>query len=113
MSIPVSLASLSLVQDAATKFASSFSEMIYRMRNIERQLTSVKRVYEVVNIPNVLSDGTIPFPEDASQIRSGVALEFRWERHEYPETYAIDQALQERLLQISRGGAVCSPEHLV
>ena len=51
--------------------------MIYRIRNIEHQLTSVKKVYEVVNIPNVLSDGTIPFPEEASQIRSGVALEFR------------------------------------
>ena len=87
--------------------------MIYRIRNIEHQLTSVKKVYEVVNIPNVLSDGTIPFPEDASQIKSGVALEFRWERPEFPATCAIDQALQERLLQISRGGAVCSPEYLV
>ena len=59
------------------KFAWSFHTMIDRIRNIEHQLTSVKKVYEVVNIPNVLSDGTIPFPEEASQIRSGVALEFR------------------------------------
>ena len=59
------------------KLSWSLNEIIYRIRNIEHQLTSVKKVYEVVKIPNVLSDGTIPFPEEASQIRSGVALEFR------------------------------------
>ena len=84
------------------KLSWSLNEIIYRIRNIERQLTSVKKVYEVVKIPNVLSDGTIPFPEDASKIRLGVALEFRWEGLESSVIHAIDHTLQERLVQISR-----------
>ncbi|RPD56235.1 P-loop containing nucleoside triphosphate hydrolase protein [Lentinus tigrinus ALCF2SS1-7] len=91
MSIPVSLASLSLVQNAASNFVWSFHTMIYRMRRIEHQLTAVKKVYEVAKIPNVIPDGTIPFPEEASQIRSGVALEFRNVSFKYPdaEKYAL------------------------
>ncbi|RPD56247.1 P-loop containing nucleoside triphosphate hydrolase protein [Lentinus tigrinus ALCF2SS1-7] len=85
MSIPVSLASLSLIQDAASKFVWSFQDMIYRMRGIEHQLTAVKKLYEVAKIPNVIPDGTIPFPEEASQIRSGVALEFRNVSFKYPD----------------------------
>ncbi|KAI0716183.1 P-loop containing nucleoside triphosphate hydrolase protein [Cerioporus squamosus] len=90
-SIPVSLASLSLVQDAANKFLWSFHSMIYRTRGIEQQLTAVKKVYEVVKIENVVPDGTIPFPEEASQVRSGVALEFKNVSFKYPEAekYAL------------------------
>ncbi|TFK85028.1 P-loop containing nucleoside triphosphate hydrolase protein [Polyporus arcularius HHB13444] len=90
-SIPISLASLSLVQDAATKFVWSFHAIIYRTRGIEHQLTAVKKVYEVVKIENMVAEGTIPFPEEASQIRSGVALEFRNVSFRYPEAekYAL------------------------
>ncbi len=37
----------------------------------------MKRMYEVVEIVNEIPDGKVPFPEEASQIRHGVALEFR------------------------------------
>ena len=34
-------------------------------------------MYEVVEIENDIKDGEVPFPEEASQVRHGVALEFR------------------------------------
>ena len=79
-SIPISLASLSLAQDAAAKFVGSFQAMIEHMQGIGGQLSTIKKVYEVGEIPNVIQDGSIPFPEDVSKIRSGVALEFRYVR---------------------------------
>ena len=51
--------------------------MINKTQRIENQLASVRKVYEVVNIPNLVVDGTIPFPEDTAQIRLGVSLEFK------------------------------------
>ena len=76
-SIPLSLASLSLVQDAARSFAYSFRVIVSRTWNIESRLTSARRMYEVVEIENDIMDGEVPFPEEASQVRHGVALEFR------------------------------------
>ncbi|TFK81137.1 P-loop containing nucleoside triphosphate hydrolase protein [Polyporus arcularius HHB13444] len=91
MSIPLSLASLSLVQDAAREFAWSFRVIVNRTWSIESRLTAVKRMYEVVEIANEIPDGKVPFPEEASEIRHGVALEFRNVSFKYPGTdrYAL------------------------
>ena len=48
-----------------------------RTQSVGQQLESVKKLYEVVNIDNVVKDGTVPFPEDAQKIKNGIALEFR------------------------------------
>jgi len=34
-------------------------------------------LYEAVNIPNKVVDGSIPFPENAQSISNGISLEFR------------------------------------
>ena len=52
-------------------------EIVRRTQSVGQQLESVKKLYEVVNIDNVVKDGTVPFPEEKNQIRSGIALEFR------------------------------------
>ncbi|KAI0757785.1 HlyB/MsbA family ABC transporter [Daedaleopsis nitida] len=90
-SIPVSLASLNLVQDASSKFAWAVYDIIYRAKSVESQLTAVRKVYEVVKIPNLVPDGTVPFPEDTAQIRHGISLEFKDVSFKYPETekYAL------------------------
>ena len=38
---------------------------------------SVRQLYEVVNIPNQVSDGPTPFPENQKEVLSGVLIEFR------------------------------------
>ena len=73
----MSLASLNLIQEATNRFAYTIYDIIRRTKSVGDQLESVKKLYEVVNIPNVIKDGTVPFPEDTAQIRSGIGLEFR------------------------------------
>ena len=70
--IPTSLASLGLVQGAAQKFGWTVYDMIHKVRWVGNQLLTIKKVYEVFNIPNVVPDGDIPFPEDAAQSASAI-----------------------------------------
>ena len=75
--IPLSLASLNLIQNATNNFAFTVYEIVQKTKSVGQQLESVRKLYEVVNIPNVIKDGTVPFPEDAAQLRSGIELEFQ------------------------------------
>ncbi|RPD56250.1 HlyB/MsbA family ABC transporter [Lentinus tigrinus ALCF2SS1-7] len=89
--MPESLAALGLVQSAASSFAWSVYEMVSRTQGIEEQLQAVCNVYELADIPNVVPDGTVPFPENGESIESGIALEFRNVSFKYPDTdnYAL------------------------
>ena len=53
--------------------------MLSRAQSIGEQLASVRKLYEVGTVPNQIQDGTIPFPEDSAEIKSGIALEFRYD----------------------------------
>ena len=75
--MPESLAALGLVQSAASTFAWSVYEMVSRTQNIEEQLEAVRGVYELAEIPNLVPDGTLSFPEKGKSIEAGIALEFR------------------------------------
>ena len=76
--MPVSLSSLHLIQEATNTFVWGFYELLTSTKSVSEQLASVRKLYEVHNIPNKVVDGTVPFPEEASQVRFGIALEFRW-----------------------------------
>ena len=75
--MPESLAALGLVQSAASTFAWSVYEMVSRTQNIEEQLEAVRGVYALAEIPNLVPDGTLSFPEKGESIEAGIALEFR------------------------------------
>ena len=77
-SIPVSLASVYLIQQAMFGLISNFYQLANSTSSVSERLAAVRKLYEIGNIKNKVMDGTIPFPEDASQIKSGVALEFRY-----------------------------------
>lgn len=42
------------------------------------QIESIRKLYEPVNIQNVIPDGTVSFPEETTTLKSGIELEFRW-----------------------------------
>ncbi|EIW65305.1 P-loop containing nucleoside triphosphate hydrolase protein [Trametes versicolor FP-101664 SS1] len=91
-SMPVSLASLQMVQESTNTFAFCMLELMHSTRTFAAQIGEVRKLYEVASVPNKVPDGTVPFPEDAAQIRSGVALEFsRNVSFKYPgtENYAL------------------------
>ena len=75
--MPVSLASLHLVQEVTNTFVENIYVLLHSTKSVSEQLSAVRKLYEVHNIPNKIVGGNIPFPEDISKIRFGVALEFR------------------------------------
>ena len=76
-SIPVSLASLHLLQQSLGTFVSRITNIFYNVGSISSRLSSLRKLYEAEKIPNKIVDGTIPFPENAQSIGDGISLEFR------------------------------------
>ncbi|KAI0644257.1 P-loop containing nucleoside triphosphate hydrolase protein [Trametes meyenii] len=82
--MPVSLASLQMLRETTDTFAYNIYELMRSSQSFAKQLARIRRLYEVANVPNTVVDGTLPFPEDSTQIRSGIALEFRHVSFKYP-----------------------------
>ncbi|EED84781.1 predicted protein [Postia placenta Mad-698-R] len=89
--IPVSLASLNLIQGTTQRFGFTMYRFMEQFGSIADQLGNVRKLYEVVNISNKIPDGTVPFPEVAQKVKTGVSVEFRNVSYRYPGTdeYAI------------------------
>ncbi|KAI0935711.1 hypothetical protein AcW1_000157 [Taiwanofungus camphoratus] len=90
-SIPVTLASLNLIQQTTANFGWTVYRFIDQFGSIAEQLATVRKLYDIVNIPNRIPDGTVPFPEDVQKVKAGISVEFRNVTFRYPdsENYAI------------------------
>ncbi|CCL99959.1 uncharacterized protein FIBRA_01984 [Fibroporia radiculosa] len=90
-SIPVSLASLNLIQQTTDSFGFTVFRFISQFGSIADQLATVRKLYDIVTIPNRIQDGTVPFPEDTQKVKAGILIEFRNVSFRYPGTdaYAI------------------------
>jgi hypothetical protein len=76
-SIPLSLASLHLIRENAQSFSSSVFALLDETGNMAEQLASVRKLYEIENIPNKVIDGREPFPENQQTLNNGISVEFR------------------------------------
>ncbi|KAI0716195.1 P-loop containing nucleoside triphosphate hydrolase protein, partial [Cerioporus squamosus] len=102
-SMPVSLASLNLLQQSTSQFS-------FMASSITEQLATVRKLYEVANIPNRIEDGTVPFPEDAQdQERHCVGVQVRKLMHVYPLELTVYRNVSFRY----PGSEQCAPEHFV
>ncbi|KAI9507419.1 HlyB/MsbA family ABC transporter [Russula earlei] len=90
-SIPVSLASLHLMQRTSGSFIHSVRLLLQQTGNVSGQLSALRKLYEAGNITNQVVDGTVPFPQNTQSIRDGICLEFRDVSFRYPgsEDYAL------------------------
>lgn len=77
-SIPISLASLNLVTQTTQTFTYVLFNLFTETGSIAEKLASVKRLYEIVNIPNRVVDGNESFPENQQSLEMGISLEFRY-----------------------------------
>jgi hypothetical protein len=77
-SIPVSLASLNLIQQTTLTFTSDIVRFIEQTGSIAETLFSVRKLYEMVNIPNRVVDGQEPFPENDKTLDTGISIEFKY-----------------------------------
>jgi hypothetical protein len=71
------MASLNLIRENASNLSWQVYRFIDQTGSIADQLASIRKLYEVSNIPNRVVDGTVSFPEDATSVKYGVELEFR------------------------------------
>ncbi|KZT08913.1 P-loop containing nucleoside triphosphate hydrolase protein [Laetiporus sulphureus 93-53] len=90
-SIPVSLASLNLIQQTTQHFGWTVYRFIEQFGSIADQLATVRKLYNIVNIPNRVPDGNVPFPEDTQKVKGGISVEFKNVSFRYPgaENYAV------------------------
>ncbi|KAF9242363.1 P-loop containing nucleoside triphosphate hydrolase protein [Melanogaster broomeanus] len=90
-SIPISLASLTLINHTANSFSSSLFSLFGESFSLAEQFASVRKLYEISNIPNRVVDGKIPFPENQQTLNHGISIEFRNVSFRYPgtERYAL------------------------
>jgi len=77
-SIPVSIASMRLVQETTASFTGAFMGFLNESGSIAERFHKVRQLYEIENIPNSVVDGSISFPEDRQSVKSGISVEFRF-----------------------------------
>ncbi|GBE78652.1 hypothetical protein SCP_0115410 [Sparassis crispa] len=82
--LPVSLASLNLIQQTTASFSWTVYRFFEQFGSIADQLATVRKLYDVVDIPNRIPDGNVPFPEDTQKLKAGISLEFRNVSFQYP-----------------------------
>ena len=80
-SIPVSLASLHLLQQSISTFARRMQGISQEVGSVSTYLSKLRKLYDAENIPNKVKDGMTPFPENAQSICDGISLEFRYFIH--------------------------------
>ncbi|EDR16100.1 uncharacterized protein LACBIDRAFT_301848 [Laccaria bicolor S238N-H82] len=90
-SIPLSLASLTLITQTTQSFTLTLFSFFDGTSSIANKLSSIRKLYEVGNIPNQVLDGTLPFPEDQSFLLQGLSIQFIDVSFKYPgsESYAL------------------------
>ena len=76
-SIPVSMASLSLIQQSSNSFLRQVEQLFDGTESLGGNLRSLRKLYEADKIPNRILDGDKPYPENAQSLRTGIGVEFR------------------------------------
>ncbi|KAL0564030.1 hypothetical protein V5O48_018025, partial [Marasmius crinis-equi] len=87
-SIPLSLASLNLITQTTSSFGHLLTSLFDQTTSIADSLNNIRRLYEIIEVPNRIPDGTAPFPEDQQALQSGISVEFRDVSFRYPESEA-------------------------
>ncbi|KAG6332407.1 hypothetical protein ID866_6678 [Astraeus odoratus] len=100
-SIPISLASLTLINHASNSFSTTLFGLFGESFSLAEQFANVRKLYEITAIPNRIVDGTVPFPENQQTIARGISVEFRNVSFKYPE--AEEYALYNVSFKISAG----------
>ncbi|KDQ19846.1 hypothetical protein BOTBODRAFT_379709 [Botryobasidium botryosum FD-172 SS1] len=99
--IPVSLASLKVLQEKASTL-SSLAFVIWReSQSLLSQFRAIRNFYEIINIPNKVVDGNEPYPIDTKDGKVGAAIEFKNVSFRYPD--AEKDALRDVSFSIKPG----------
>jgi hypothetical protein len=76
-SIPISLASLNLIQQTTTSFSNTIFNLVHDTASVAEVLDNVRKLYEIATIPNKVVDGRDSLAQDEWSQSHGVSVEFR------------------------------------
>jgi hypothetical protein len=76
--MPITLASLNLVMQATNDTIYAYLDMADENYSLKDQVADVRNLYETLEIPNKVPDGTFPFPENQRSLEIGISIEFRY-----------------------------------
>jgi hypothetical protein len=76
--IPISLASLNLVKNAAEQCRHAIMELYMQGGGVGENLSSLHKLYNIEHIANKVEDGKIPYPENQQTIQDGISVQFRY-----------------------------------
>ena len=51
--------------------------LTYSAKSLTEKLSNIRQLYALPALPKVIVDGVVPFPEVATDLLSGVSVEFR------------------------------------
>uniref|UniRef100_A0A0W0G9X5 Putative P-loop containing nucleoside triphosphate hydrolase protein n=1 Tax=Moniliophthora roreri TaxID=221103 RepID=A0A0W0G9X5_MONRR len=100
-SIPLSLASLNLITQTATTFSHTLFNLFSQTGSVADSFATIRQLYEIMEVPNRIADGDIPFPENTRSLQYGIAVEFRNVSFRYPE--CEEYALRNVSFKIEQG----------
>ncbi|VDC06145.1 unnamed protein product [Peniophora sp. CBMAI 1063] len=91
LSIPVSMASLNVVEQSTSSFLQRFVHMRYQLYQLSNSMRSLRVLYEIEVVDNTVTDGKLPYPENTQSLRSGISVEFCDVSFMYPgkDIYAV------------------------
>lgn len=76
VSVPVSMASLNVVEESTSSFFQQFTELHFEMYEFSASMRTLRVLYEIEAVDNIIADGKVPYPENAQSLRSGISVEF-------------------------------------
>ena len=75
--------------------------LTYSAKSLTEKLSNIRQLYALPALPKLVLDGTLPFPEVATDLLSGVSVEFRSVRNIDIQTN-LEYCLQECVLLLSK-----------
>ncbi|KAH7105219.1 P-loop containing nucleoside triphosphate hydrolase protein [Auriculariales sp. MPI-PUGE-AT-0066] len=100
--IPLLLGAYTAMNAGVQGISDALQDIAFEARSYAQLLDAVKGSFEITDIPNVLQDGSAPFPENARETSAqGIEIEFNNVSFTYPG--AIVPSLQNVSFKIRRG----------
>ncbi|KAF5332651.1 hypothetical protein D9611_005204 [Ephemerocybe angulata] len=83
-SAPFSLATLQLVNSTVSAISDKLFSLRSDLESVSERVQDIREYYQLLETPNKIADGSIPFPENQRDISQGISVEFKNVSFAYP-----------------------------
>ncbi|TFK63119.1 P-loop containing nucleoside triphosphate hydrolase protein, partial [Pluteus cervinus] len=101
-----SVASIATLQQSSSLIRGSFSILKWLTQRFRSHVLEVKRLYSLEDIKPTVKDGSLPYPSQESEKRTGMSFDLRDVSFSYPTTKTKEPALKNISCSIKAGQMV-------